>query len=203
MTEFPSRTEMRDSPTEQELLTERAAAARGPREGLVPSHTEGGHHPDRDTEKSEAQRPGLNYAKHCGMVPEEDLPAEKNSDTRGPGATPAPHSESDTDTGRNMGGGASDQRRALRHCPADAGSRIAGWSKPPPTLTIRKPCKGAMDTTSSQRSTSGDLRDQAADGRRNRYFPLTSYLTFQPCTAGAAVGRFVRAAAPALASRDE
>ena len=145
---------MRDSLTERELATERAAAARGPREGSVPSRTEGGYYPDRDTKKSEAQRLGPNYAKPCGMVPGNDPPEEKNSDTRGPGTTPAPHSENDTDTGRNLGGGASDQRRAPHHHPAIMLSRAGGnRHKPILTLTIRESCKGATDTTGSQRST--------------------------------------------------
>ena len=145
---------MQDSLTERELATERAAAARGPREGLVPSRTDGGHHPDRDTKESEAQRPRLKYAKHCEMVLGIDPSAEKNSDTKGPGTTPAPHSENDTDTGRNLGGGASDQRRAPHHHPAIMLSRAGGnRHKPILTLTIRESCKGATDTTGSQRST--------------------------------------------------
>ena len=150
---------MQDSLTERELATERAAAARGPREGSVPSRTDGGHHPDRDTKESEAQRPRLKYAKHCEIVLGIDPSAEKNSDTKGPGTTPAPHSENDTDTGRNLGGGASDQRRAPHHHPAIMLSRAGGnRHKPILTLTIRESCKGATDTTGSQRSTAGKRR---------------------------------------------
>ena len=129
----------------------RAAAAHTPAAGRKNTRTVEGYHSDTYTKKPGAQRLSEGYTQPNDTAEEMDLPARQDTNTGKLGETPASHTKEETDTGFTPGKGATDQH-ASHDRPAKILTRSCGKT-PTLKLTIRKPCKGATDTTSSQRST--------------------------------------------------
>ena len=150
-----------ESPPRQGLPDGRAAAAHTPAAGRKNTRTVEGYHSDTYTKKPGAQRLSEGYTQPNDTAEEIDLPALKDINMGKLGETPASHTKEETDTGFTPGKGATDQH-ASHDRPAKILTKSCGKT-PTLKLTIRKPCKGATDTTSSQRSTvyDGDAPDSA------------------------------------------
>ena len=136
----------------QGLSDGRAAAAHTPAAGRKTTRTVEGHHFDTYTKKPGAQRLSDSYTQHNDTSEEFGLPVLKDINTGKLGETPASHTKEETDTGFTPGKRVTDQ-----HAPHDRPATLQlreGGALPSPKskLTIRKSCKGATDTTSSQRS---------------------------------------------------
>ena len=130
----------------------RAAAAHTPAAGRNNTRTVEGYHSDTKTKEPRAQRPQEGYTLLNDTEKESDLLVCRDTNAGKLGKTPASHTKEETDTGFTPGKRVTDQ-----HAPHDRPATLQlreGGALPSPRskLTIRKSCKGATDTTSSQRS---------------------------------------------------